>query len=60
MDASQLEEIAHEIEGFHKSMKNLIEIVFAISPLLALSTQGWTWKTADRNYLFRVGSSFVL
>lgn len=55
MDPLKLEEIADEIQGLHKSMKNLIEMVFAISPLLALSTHGWTWHV-HRNYLLRVSS----
>jgi hypothetical protein len=56
MDSAQLEEIANEIEALHKSIKNVIEISFAISPLLVLSTQGWTWRNIHRVYLLRVSS----
>jgi hypothetical protein len=41
MDTQQLEQISNEIESLHKPMKNVIEIVFAVSPILALSTHGW-------------------
>jgi hypothetical protein len=54
MDTSQLDEIATEIEALHKSMKNLIEIAFALSPLMLLSTQGWSWRNIHRVYLLRV------
>jgi hypothetical protein len=59
MEPSKLEEIADEIQALHKSMKNLIEIVFAISPLLVVSTHGWTWYGTNRNYLLRVSSRFL-
>jgi len=54
MDTSQLDEIATEIEALHKLMKNLIEIAFALSPLMLLSTQGWSWRNIHRVYLLRV------
>ena len=38
IDVEQLEDITNEIASLHKSMKNLMEIVFTFSPLLALST----------------------
>lgn len=60
MDSKQLEEICNEIEALHKSIKNIIQIVFAISPLLALSTNGWSWKATSGTYLLRVsGIIFV-
>ena len=58
MNSEQLEQISDEIQALHKPMKNLIEVVFAISPLLALSTHGWTWNSINGIYLLRV--SFVL
>ena len=58
MDLSQLEEICHEIQALHKAMKNITQIVFATSPLLALSTYGWANKAIHRTYLLRV--SYVL
>jgi hypothetical protein len=57
MEPQQLEDISNEIEALHKSIKNAIEIVFAISPLLALSTQGWASKSYNRVYLLRVSST---
>jgi hypothetical protein len=53
MDPEQFQDFVNTAFGMHKSMKNLIEIVFAISPLLALSTHGW-----GRNYNFH--SAFLL
>jgi hypothetical protein len=58
MDSTQLEQISNEIQALHKSMKNIIEIVFATSPLLALSTHGWAWSSVNSTYLLRV--SFIL
>lgn len=55
MDSKQFEEIANEIQSLHKAMKNVIEIVFATSPLLALSTHGWDSKSYNSVYLIRVG-----
>jgi hypothetical protein len=54
MDPDQFEEISNEIQLLHKSMKNVIEIVFATSPLLALSTHGWASKSCNSVYLLRV------
>ena len=56
MDPQQLEEVTHEMESLHRSMKNVIEITFAISPLLALSTQGWASKSLSSVYLLRVSA----
>lgn len=53
------EEIASDLQVLHKSMKNLIEIVFATSPLLALSTHGWSWKSHS-TYLLRVSEVYLL
>jgi hypothetical protein len=54
MEPQQLEEIADEIQNLHKPMKNVIEVVFATSPLLALSTHGWRQKSYHSTYLLRV------
>jgi hypothetical protein len=54
LDFQQLEDISEELQLFHKSMKNMMEIVFAISPLLALSTHGWYSKSTNSVYLLRV------
>lgn len=58
MDAQQLDEISDEIKVLHKPMKNIIEVVFATSPLLALSTHGWGVRSFHGTYLLRV--SFLL
>lgn len=51
----EFEEVSELIHSLHRSMKNLIEIVFAISPLLALSTHGWNAKYSYHGiYLLRV------
>lgn len=55
-----MDEISNEIEGLHKAMKNIIQIVFAISPLLALSTHGWTWRATNATYLLRVSNILFL
>lgn len=55
MEPHQLEEISNEIQFLHKSMKNLMEVAFATSPLLALSTHGWRQKSFNGTYLLRVG-----
>lgn len=60
MDPKQLDEISNEIESLHRPMKNIIQTVFAISPLLALCTHGWTWKTTNATYLLRVSSILFL
>jgi hypothetical protein len=62
MDSQQFEDISNELQFFQKSMKNIIEIVFATSPLLALSTHGWDSKSIHSTYLLRVsdGLAFFL
>jgi len=60
MDPQQLEDVSNEIQALHRSIKNVIEIVFAISPLLALSTQGWASKSLNSVYLLRVGRVQVI
>jgi hypothetical protein len=60
MDPQQLEDVSSEIQSLHRSMKNAIEIVFAISPLLALSTQGWSTRSLNSVYLIRVGLVWVM
>jgi hypothetical protein len=54
MEPSQLDDIANEIESLHKPMKNVIEIVFTASPILALSTHGWSMSLNSMN-LLKVG-----
>ena len=54
MEPSQLDDIANEIESLHRPMKNVIEIVFTASPILALSTHGWSSSHSSIN-LFKVG-----
>ena len=60
MDQEQFEEISNEIQILHKSMKNVMEIVFATSPLLALSTHGWASKSYGSIYLLRVSNGLVV
>jgi hypothetical protein len=60
MDPQQLEDLSNEIQAWHRSIKNVIEIVFAISPLLALSTQGWATKSINSVYLLRVSLILVV
>jgi hypothetical protein len=59
LDPQQFEDISNEMKTLHKSMKNLIEVVFATSPLLALSTQGWATKNQHRTYMLRVSDFLV-
>jgi hypothetical protein len=54
MDPQQLEDVTNEIQVLHRSIKNAIEIVFAISPLLALSTHGWAGRSLNSVFLLRV------
>jgi hypothetical protein len=54
MDSQRFESLCHVIQFMHKSMKHLIEIVFAASPLLALSIYGWHSKSIHSTYLLRV------
>jgi hypothetical protein len=54
MEERQLDEISDEIKCLHKAMKNIIEVVFATSPILAISTHGWGSKTIHSTYLLRV------
>jgi hypothetical protein len=59
MDLPQLELLSNEIQALHRPMKNIIQIVFAVSPLLALSPHGWgPTRSIHGVYLLRV--SFVL
>jgi hypothetical protein len=59
MDPLQFEDVANEIQTLHKSMKNVIEIVFATSPLLALSTHGWGSRSFHSTFLLRVSGFLV-
>ena len=54
MDPRQLELLSNEIQALHKAMKNIIQIVFAISPLLAISSHGWSNRSTNGVYLLRV------
>jgi hypothetical protein len=54
MDPQLLDEVTNEIQSLHKAMKNLFEIAFAASPILALSTHGWDSKSYNSIFLFRV------
>lgn len=54
MEPEQLEEVSNEIQALHRSIKNVAEIVFAVSPLLALSTHGWASISLNSIYLLRV------
>ena len=56
MDPVQFEELTMEIQSLHKGMKNVMDIVFAMSPLLALSTHGWASKSCNSTYLLRVSN----
>jgi hypothetical protein len=56
MEPNQLEEIIIEMQKLHKAMKNVLEISFATSPLLALSTHGWSSRTCHSTYLLRVSA----
>ncbi len=55
-----LVELTEEIKDLHKSMKNMIEIVFAVSPLMTLSTFGWAWRSTNSSYLLRVSDLYFL
>lgn len=59
MDSQQLDDHIKEMEDIHKAMKNVIEIVFATSPIMALSTHGWGGRTVNSNYLLRVSCIFL-
>lgn len=55
MDPQQLEDVSNGIKALHRSIKNVSEIVFAISPLLALIPRGWGVATSVNSaYLLRV------
>lgn len=60
MDPQQLEDVSNEIQALHRSIKNVIEMAFSISPLLALSTQGWSGRSLNSVYLLRVGPPALL
>jgi hypothetical protein len=60
MDLQQFEDIANEMQMLHKAMKNVMEVVFATSPLLALSTHGWASKSYHSTYLLRVSGGLVV
>ena len=57
MDFWQLEAMSEDMDMLYKSMKNVLEIVFASSPVLALSTHGWDWKSYHSTYLLRVSDA---
>jgi hypothetical protein len=55
MDPQQFEYVSNKIQAMHRSIKNVMEITFSVSPLLALSTRGWAWRSLNSLYLLRVG-----
>jgi hypothetical protein len=57
LDEDQLRQISWEMQRLHKVMKNIIEFVFATSPLLALSGGGWT-RSIQGASLLRVSDIF--
>ena len=63
LDEDQFADLLLEIPStMHKLMKNMLEFVFATSPLLILSTSGWL-RCIQGAYLLRVrivSSAFVL
>jgi hypothetical protein len=54
----EFEDVCNEMKIMHKQMKNAMEMVFAISPLLALQTRGWGGKSCKSTYLLRVSDGF--
>jgi hypothetical protein len=60
MESAQFEEIFIEIQMLHRAMKNAIEMVFATSPLLALSTNSWAGRACNSTFLLRVSDFYVL
>jgi hypothetical protein len=55
-----LQQLTHKaIRSLHRAMKNIMEIAFAVSPLLALSTHGWASKSFNSTYLLRVSLVFI-
>jgi hypothetical protein len=60
MDPEQFEDVSNIIQSLHKLIKILIEIIFAISPLLALSTHEWAnHYSFHSTYLLRVNGVFA-
>jgi hypothetical protein len=61
MDPQQFEDIADELLLLQKSMRNIMDIVVATSPLLALSTHGWYPKSIliHSTYLLRVRANSI-
>ena len=60
MNLEEFEDACIEMELIHKQMKNAMEMVFAISPLLALQTRGWGSISCNSIYLLRVSEFFLL
>jgi hypothetical protein len=58
MEPQQLEGIINALLPLHKSIQNIINIVFATSPLLALATHGWAAHNYHCTYLYRVSNIF--
>ena len=54
LDSQQLKDIIGDVKMMHKSMKRMIDIVFAVSPILVLSTHEWASRSIHGTYLFRV------
>jgi hypothetical protein len=57
MDKQQLDELLHDMASLHKPIKNLVEMSFAISPLLIIATHGWGSQSIHSWYLFRVSNN---
>ena len=58
METQQLDELLSDIASFHKQIKNLVEIAFAISPLLIIATHGWgTNWSIHSSFLLRVSNA---
>jgi hypothetical protein len=51
LEDEQLQEISQQMQLLHSSIKNIMEYVFATSPLLALSTNGWKRRISGAHLL---------
>ena len=56
----ELEDLFNDLETMHKSIKNAMEMIFATSPLLALQTRGWAWRSHHSTYLLRVSDGVLV
>jgi len=60
MDAQQFDDISAELQILHRAMKNIMEMVFAVSPLFVLSTRGWDSRSIHSTFLLRVSDCFII